>query len=634
MANSVQTNPLPLGRTTNEKLTSMRAEAAADLLRSTTWRSFFEKGLPTKSENKRAHKKESQEKPKEAIQSIEQAPRESENTENLLPSKSASLLSLHIRKQYMHQNLDHIYNNLLYRVEELWDALKISNGDRKFYRKSFFHGPVQSVEHCQELAAYVLALQQYKAATLEVLQSIKQREESVTKFYERFASLQRKISRLQIRELASVKAASDQFSTASLSVENNNQLEKGDDWKEELIYALDEVRCDTLEVIKNIQLWRRHLWRPLPFIWNNINYLNKLRTDLNILESESGKRILNLLPIRLEDLLGVVIYDFRVKGQFSECGSPESNDAASPPLSPLPMSTVTLGFTVSHIHGLVQEFVDNIPRTELQKAALVVVEEERLQQAVRAEQQALLERGLFIPSLRLRPHSKSRRKELKQRSRDEEESSSSAGLIEPPNDPAPFPTAQTGSAAVIFNSFPPYKPFVYEPANNDCEEDVEEEEDNAMGEIGELGIIDEPEESADFGFQGLRIIVDRIHSANSLTIDALDGRNSDLAIPAKPSPAANAVRDEADGEEKHALDDENELSLYASFEKEEREVEEEEEPRGQRAAEAEEEEEDLYNILSLEDGQGVNGFGDDDKTDTLDELAKRAAPRDAGFIKT
>mmetsp|Transcript_29162 Transcript_29162/g.40062 ORF Transcript_29162/g.40062 Transcript_29162/m.40062 type:complete len:683 (+) Transcript_29162:267-2315(+) len=556
----------------------MRVEAASDLLKSTTWREFFVNGVPEKKSTKERQpsNERSEEVGREKLNKDE-----NESFDEPIGSKSASSLSLQIRKLEMMQNLDSIYNTLVYRVEDLWDTLKISLADRKFYRKSLCNGPVQSIDHCKELASYVIKLQQYKTSTLEVLQSIKLREESINKFYDQFASLQRKYSRLQIKDLAY------RVNTSSLSLDNINEssaVENSTEWKEELIYSLDEVRCNTLDVIKNIQLWRRNLWRPLPFVWNNRNYLQKMRSDMNILESESSKKILNLLSMRPEDLLCVIFFEFRGKensiwgpaqGEISP-ESPDENRSQQlvPPLSPLPMSSASLNNN-SFIQNIVLEFTENIPLSELQEAATVVLEDDMMQQAIQSEREALTKKGYFIPSLKLKPHkSRSSRQSSRKNSKtgidgDNTEVSGIQHTLQKavtaleaaaPESTIDFDREDFNDAfnnnpamqSIMSTSFPPYKPFSYE--NNATE---------TGGGIGELGF----------------------NTAN-------DEQSTAKTVPLNENTGNNTLRITV-GEDN---DEELDISLYASFEEEEK----------KQRDEVVEEGDDLYDIPSLLDTELLN----------------------------
>jgi hypothetical protein len=222
-----------------------------------------------------------------------------------------------------------------------------------------------------------------------------------------------------------------------------------------------------------------------------------MKNDMNILESESSQRILNLLPLRYEDLLGVVFFEFREGQKNTDMNGPESPEQEnkadrSPSLSPLPVGS-SVGNSVSHVHNLVLEFLANIPVSELREAAMVVLEDEKLQLAVKAEHDALIQQGYFIPSLKLRTRPSGGRKHKKnQPDSAEQEGKENEGQntnTEVPIAPMQQTNWQENNDAtidgqsnlsksivqelstaemqsIISASFPPYKPFIYEPVDN------------------------------------------------------------------------------------------------------------------------------------------------------------------------
>jgi hypothetical protein len=51
----------------------------------------------------------------------------------------------------------------------------------------------------------------------------------------------------------------------------------------DVIDLLDLIRTSTVEVVEAIAKWRRTLVKPYPFVWNGINYLLKIPSDLDML---------------------------------------------------------------------------------------------------------------------------------------------------------------------------------------------------------------------------------------------------------------------------------------------------------------------------------------------------------------
>ena len=53
--------------------------------------------------------------------------------------------------------------------------------------------------------------------------------------------------------------------------------------RSDVIDILDLIRTSTVEVVEAIAKWRRTLIKPYPFVWNGINYLLKIPSDLDML---------------------------------------------------------------------------------------------------------------------------------------------------------------------------------------------------------------------------------------------------------------------------------------------------------------------------------------------------------------
>eukprot|EP00943_MAST-04B_sp_MAST-4B-sp1_P008431 g8431.t1 len=51
----------------------------------------------------------------------------------------------------------------------------------------------------------------------------------------------------------------------------------------DVIDVLDLIRISTVETIEAISKWKRTLVKPYPFVWNGVNYLLKIPSDLNFL---------------------------------------------------------------------------------------------------------------------------------------------------------------------------------------------------------------------------------------------------------------------------------------------------------------------------------------------------------------
>jgi hypothetical protein len=263
IALSTNSSLIPIGNNTNDKLKSLKMEPATiKLLRSKSWKEFFyeQTGKSTFDEGV------SMDRPKSAAKL--QSSMISRNTNN---GTSLKLNNTHqgINKSKMEE----LFMNMISRVEELWDSLKIPLADRNFYRKSLCKLPVQSLEQCGELSAHIVMLKKHQESTISTLQVIRKREICIQKCYEILSRLYRQASRVPLKDIG-----------IRLNAPPNGGDTSDMFWKQELLCSLDELRCLSLDVIKNIQRWRRNLWRPQPFVWCDVNYLSKMKNDMNILE--------------------------------------------------------------------------------------------------------------------------------------------------------------------------------------------------------------------------------------------------------------------------------------------------------------------------------------------------------------
>jgi len=222
--------------------------------------------------------------------------------------------------------------------------------------------------------------------------------------------------------------------------------------KEEVLVCLRELQERSLEVVCNIQSWRSLLWRPLPFLWarntrsgkheegevfgvdgsaqqtsSTVNYLSKIMDDMQILEHSSALISLLLsVPLCYDDLACILHasehadYD---RGSENGNGS-ENKGSTSPPNSKLPLhlgpqnsaqGSPTRGVRSSALRDWFRGGEEasaypagadsNAPvaisrAAMLAEAAAVIAEEPNLIRAIAVERVALLNSGVFIPSLR------------------------------------------------------------------------------------------------------------------------------------------------------------------------------------------------------------------------------------------
>ncbi len=352
--------------------------------------------------------------------------------------------------------MEEAFNDMVNRTEDLWEDTKVPQADRKFYRESLCKGPPAGIEQCQELANYIIVLKLHRKATVAVLRAIQIREFAVSKCLDLLYAINRKASRL-----------------ANNRVEQQNSRETVRDlagtkdsitlvFQEEFVATLRDVQLATLNVIRQIQLWRRNLWRPHPFVYQKeghgeCNYMLKMVSDLSVLRLDVYMDVLKGVPLLEKDLTCIVFPDGKqgargssrpVRPPSTRRPAPTSGDRGVPvsvsfggdgdveytysadnsPVRGAPSSGARGTAASPELHdqdreqgqGQEQEqeqeplyevdydsplresfFLDR-DLDELRIAAKVVSEEAKLQQALSTEQRALREKKVFIPLLRMK----------------------------------------------------------------------------------------------------------------------------------------------------------------------------------------------------------------------------------------
>ena len=332
------------------------------------------------------------------------------------------------------------------RVEELWAELRMSREDVAFFRRSLCRAPSSSApshEHLAELARYIQMLQLHRARTIQVLQCVGVREAVLHRVYDVLAAMHRRFTSRGREELLLLRARSADallplaplgpLGTQSGGQDPLTEL-KGEDgaaggfWKNELVAALKDLQLATLEVVRRIQLWRRNLWRPRPFIWQQgqgqgqgqgIDYLAKVKLDMAVLEAPAFVRLLRAVPLGRKDLICVLFAD-PVEPSATAAAPTTENDAAgseapSDPESAVPEPAATqvpdsdsgsvLSDEPSWSSPLRDAFLSSLSEpnraVELAAAARVVESHDGLLRAFMEEQRALATQGTFIPTLKV-----------------------------------------------------------------------------------------------------------------------------------------------------------------------------------------------------------------------------------------
>lgn len=329
------------------------------------------------------------------------------------------------------------------RVEELWAELRMSREDVAFFRRSLCRAPSSSApspEHLAELARYIQMLQLHRARTIQCLQCVGVREAVLHRVYDVLAAMHRRFTSRGREELLLLRArsadallplaplgkiqgiqASEQDPLAELEGEDGAA---GGFWKNELVAALKDLQLATLEVVRRVQLWRRNLWRPRPFIWQQgqgqgVDYLAKVKLDMAVLEAPAFVRLLRAVPFGRKDLVCVLFAD-PVEASATAAAPTAENDAAgseapSNPESVVPAPAATqapasdsgsaLSDEPSWSSPLRDAFLSSLSEpgraVELAAAARVVESHDGLLRAFMEEQRALATQGTFIPTLKV-----------------------------------------------------------------------------------------------------------------------------------------------------------------------------------------------------------------------------------------
>ena len=418
------------GLSTFNKLQSLKTTPAVDLLLQKSWREFFTKKKDT-------HTLMSQTNINNNTNNI-LLPPGTTTTGTINSSNNAINLSTEdfkLKQKEIKQHLNQTFKTLTNRVEILWKKLKIPHADQEFYRKTLLKKPIQSVQQCKEISNYIILLKKHEINIINILNAIQLRELSIVNCYDILSALQRKFSRLS--NINTLFNTTTTTTTNTTTNNNTNIIESNNFWKEELINSLHDVRNNSIIVIKLIQKWRKLLWRPQPFIYMNMNYLLKMKNDLNILETDMYIRLLGLVPLYYNDLQCILFISNNNTTSNSNSNNNTDRIDTTTSLSRNNSNTTTLHSPNKHhttttnnntnnttssrnstykhtlpqqlqssehssyITDLITSFRQNISSKELQLAANVVLDEEVLQNALNIEHSSLLNKGVFIPILHL-----------------------------------------------------------------------------------------------------------------------------------------------------------------------------------------------------------------------------------------
>ena len=229
------------------------------------------------------------------------------------------------------------FHHLVECVGELWVQLQIPQRDRVFFSNAYCREP--SAANIRRLDAQLGLLHRHKQATVQVLQCIDAREDSLRRLRRLFRELrQHRLDaeearqRLQCQMKSHSKGrrrerearsaaegkdgkengpgngkegtggggATDLGATSASSASGKGGDKAGgvggaggagavpeivmderarDEWRCNVRETLLEVQTATLAVVESILHWRRELWRAHPFVWKGSNYLGRILED-------------------------------------------------------------------------------------------------------------------------------------------------------------------------------------------------------------------------------------------------------------------------------------------------------------------------------------------------------------------
>ena len=347
------------GKSASDKLHSLRVEPVVGVLRNESWRHFFT-GKKTPADLAITEHFKELEVRKARMQRTMSA------LQGLPPPNTTNTIA--DQQQRVFDGIAKTFEKMVARVEALWQTLQIPQADREFYRQSLCLGPPQSMDHCREIARYIDVLHNHRHATINVLKAIDAREMSLKRCFDVLEALHRK----------SMHSPEDEHGSSNHRVVKSRVgggMDSAELWRKELLLGLKDLQTLTVAVIRNVQIWRRNMWRPRGFVWRNQNYLTKIRMDMNVLDSDMYRKQLWQCGLQLSDLQCVA---FPEAQREAESGAASSGSSSMRAL-----------------------FLKGQDAAELSAASRVVLSEVTLCNALKIEARALQAKKVFIPTLKL-----------------------------------------------------------------------------------------------------------------------------------------------------------------------------------------------------------------------------------------
>lgn len=365
------------GRSLFENLQYIKTEPSVKVLKKTPWRQYFQEiGSP---ENL-IEEKEKELSPKKYHDKNDQY----NNQQSKLQNQSQVIKKNEI-------NYQRLFEQLVRRVQGLWRELHIPDSDRDFYSYSLLQGPYRNPSQIDELTIYTKLLKQHRVATINVLSAISERESCIIHCTEIIASARRVNSLKYLSIQDGINHKIDEIN------DRNNEIAK------EIQSSIKSIQKSSLKVSEAIKIWRQDLWRPHAFVYQGNNYLIKMASDMDLLKTDSIKRLFDTLEITSTIDLNGVIFSTDIETGSSiisqqlsvrDLTSDEENivDSTSTP------HLIQSNHIVLNDKSTIEQNSEIL--SELEFLNTLIKDEPTLQRALILEKRALMTRGTFIPLLK------------------------------------------------------------------------------------------------------------------------------------------------------------------------------------------------------------------------------------------
>lgn len=252
--------------------------AAVELLKETSWRTFFTSSSPPQSQGL------------PLISKVSSTPITTESNKVSNHRLKSAQKRREISQSFKtgDDNVISAFQEMVKRVEVLWLELKVPHEDRIFYNNSLLKGPPSSLEQCQELSRYLLTLKTHRNHILAIMRAIEIREDSVSNCLNLLHIIynNNSVDKKTLDCEVNLKNNSDPPFESLQDIANMKDIDILEDdkvfkpyekdsnlYQKVFIEALREIQLASLDVIRLIQLCRRNMWRPNPIIYQKQGWL-------------------------------------------------------------------------------------------------------------------------------------------------------------------------------------------------------------------------------------------------------------------------------------------------------------------------------------------------------------------------